>query len=164
MRYLRYLALLSVLMLPLSYSQAQVSVGVGVGGGYVAGPPVCSYGYYDTTLTRAHLTAITDLAGSWAECLSAPGRGITDTGAAADGVRVGVGVMATMAADGVTDTAITVDAAMHGAQWPGSMAARPAGFMAAQWPTEVAADSTVAAVVVDTPAVGMAVADTGNRG
>jgi|SRR5208282_5173472 len=48
MRYLKYLALLGVLMLPLTYSQAQVRVGVGigVGPGYVAGPPVCAYGYY----------------------------------------------------------------------------------------------------------------------
>ena len=33
--------------MPLAYSQAEVRVGVGVGfGGYVAGPPVCAYGYY----------------------------------------------------------------------------------------------------------------------
>jgi len=49
MRYVKYLALLAVLMVPLAYSQAQVRVGigVGVGPGYVAGPPVCAYGYYD---------------------------------------------------------------------------------------------------------------------
>src|SRR5438874_11531520 len=50
MRYLKYLALVAVLMLPLAYSQAQVSVGVGFGpgyGGYVAGPPVCDSGYYN---------------------------------------------------------------------------------------------------------------------
>ena len=50
MRYLKYFALLTVLMLPLAYSQAQVRVGVGigVGPGYIAaGPPVCAYGYYD---------------------------------------------------------------------------------------------------------------------
>src|SRR5947199_8312535 len=50
MRYLKYLALVAVLMLPLAYSQAQVSVGVGFCpgyGGYVAGPPVCDWGYYD---------------------------------------------------------------------------------------------------------------------
>ena len=49
MKYLRYLAILGVMtMLPLTYSQAQVrfGVGVGVGPGYVAGPPVCAYGYY----------------------------------------------------------------------------------------------------------------------
>src|SRR5262250_2613257 len=55
MRYVKYLALLTVLMVPLAYSQAQVRVGVGVGFGgvgvavgpaYVAGPPVCAYGYY----------------------------------------------------------------------------------------------------------------------
>ena len=47
MRYLKYIALLAVLMVPLAHSQAQVSVGIGVGPGYVAGPPVCAYGYYD---------------------------------------------------------------------------------------------------------------------
>jgi len=47
MKYLRYLAVLSVMvLLPVAYSQAQVSVGIGVGPGYVAGPPVCDYGYY----------------------------------------------------------------------------------------------------------------------
>src|SRR5450432_3435196 len=49
MRYMKYAALLAVLMVPLTYSQAQVRIGVGVGfgPGYVAGPPVCQYGYYD---------------------------------------------------------------------------------------------------------------------
>ncbi|HYM77671.1 MAG TPA: hypothetical protein VE377_16985 [Candidatus Dormibacteraeota bacterium] len=49
MRYLKYVALMAVLMMPLAYSQAQVGVGIGVrvGPGYYAGPPVCSYGYYD---------------------------------------------------------------------------------------------------------------------
>jgi len=49
MRYLKYVTLLAVLMVPLAYSQAQVriAVGVGVGPAYVAsGPPVCAYGYY----------------------------------------------------------------------------------------------------------------------
>ena len=48
MRYLKHVALLAVLMIPLAYSQAQVRVGVGVGfgPGYYAGPPVCEYGYY----------------------------------------------------------------------------------------------------------------------
>lgn len=48
MRILKYVALLAVLMVPLAYSQAQVRVGVGIGYGptYVAGPPVCAYGYY----------------------------------------------------------------------------------------------------------------------
>ena len=47
MRYMKYLALLTILMVPLAYSQAQVSVGIGVGPAYAAGPPVCSYGYYN---------------------------------------------------------------------------------------------------------------------
>ena len=49
MRYLKYVALLAVLMVPLAYSQAQVGVGIGVnvGPGYVAGPPVCQWGYYN---------------------------------------------------------------------------------------------------------------------
>src|SRR6204780_660636 len=51
MKYMRYVALLALLTMPLAYSQAAVRVGVNVGvgvgvGGYVAGPPVCSYGYY----------------------------------------------------------------------------------------------------------------------
>jgi hypothetical protein len=51
MRYLRYLALLSIFLLPATLSHAaQVAVGVGVGvapAPYVAyGPPACSYGYY----------------------------------------------------------------------------------------------------------------------
>jgi hypothetical protein len=47
MKYLRYVALLALLTLPVAYSQAAVVVGAGFGvGGYVAGPPVCSYGYY----------------------------------------------------------------------------------------------------------------------
>jgi len=47
MKYLRYVALIALLAMPLAYSQAAVNVGVGVGvGGYVAGPPVCAYGYY----------------------------------------------------------------------------------------------------------------------
>lgn len=52
-RYFKYVALVAVLMVPVAYSQAQVSVGVGVGPvgvvvghPYVAGPPVCAYGYY----------------------------------------------------------------------------------------------------------------------
>jgi hypothetical protein len=37
-----------LLMVPLAYSQAEVrfGVGIGFGPGYVAGPPVCPYGYY----------------------------------------------------------------------------------------------------------------------
>src|SRR5258706_14127610 len=48
MKYLRYLALVGLLMLPLAYSQAEVRfrVGIGIGPGYVAGPPACAYGYY----------------------------------------------------------------------------------------------------------------------
>lgn len=49
MRYLKYAALLAILMVPFAYSQAQVRVGIGVrvGPGYVAGPPACAYGYYN---------------------------------------------------------------------------------------------------------------------
>ena len=54
MKYLRYLALVSMLMLlPLAYAQAEVHFGIGVAVGpgyrprYVVGPPVCAYGYYD---------------------------------------------------------------------------------------------------------------------
>jgi hypothetical protein len=51
MRYIKYLALLSVLMVPLAYSHAAVGVGIGVNVGpaygYVGAQPVCPYGYYD---------------------------------------------------------------------------------------------------------------------
>ena len=52
MRFLRYAAMLGVLMfLPVIHSPAQVAVGVGIGGpvyeGYGYAPPVCDYGYYD---------------------------------------------------------------------------------------------------------------------
>ncbi len=40
MKYMKYLALVAVLMVPLAYSQAQVAVGIGV-------EPVCGYGYYN---------------------------------------------------------------------------------------------------------------------
>ena len=52
MRFLRYLAVLGILLLPAAaVSHAQVSVGVGIGGpvygGYYGYPaPVCAYGYY----------------------------------------------------------------------------------------------------------------------
>jgi len=52
MKSLRYVALLGLLLLPLTYSPAQVRVGIGIGIGsgygprYVAGPPACPYGYY----------------------------------------------------------------------------------------------------------------------
>ncbi len=48
MRYLKYFALLGILVgITALNAPAQVSVGVGIGLGYVAGPPVCSYGYYN---------------------------------------------------------------------------------------------------------------------
>src|SRR5882757_179665 len=51
MRLFRYLALLSILLVPAAaYSHSQVSVGIGIGapvyGGYAYPAPVCSYGYY----------------------------------------------------------------------------------------------------------------------
>src|SRR5579862_9703165 len=48
MRYLRILAMLGLTLTCASYAHAQrVVVGVGVGGpAYVAGPPVCDWGYY----------------------------------------------------------------------------------------------------------------------
>lgn len=45
MRFLRYLAILGILLLPATYSHAQISIGIGVGGP-VYGPPACAYGYY----------------------------------------------------------------------------------------------------------------------
>ncbi|MGC2512210.1 MAG: hypothetical protein WA430_16705, partial [Acidobacteriaceae bacterium] len=50
MRYLRYIALLGILLVPATYSRAQVSLGFSVGGpaygGYYA-QPTCAYGYYN---------------------------------------------------------------------------------------------------------------------
>jgi hypothetical protein len=46
MRYLRYLTVLGILMLPTAYSEAQVAVGIRVGPGYVGPAPVCTYGYF----------------------------------------------------------------------------------------------------------------------
>ena len=47
MRYLKYLALLAICMLPAAVpSQAQIAVGVRVGSGYGYVAPVCTYGYY----------------------------------------------------------------------------------------------------------------------
>ena len=57
MRYLKYLVLLAIFLVPAAYSHAQVAVGVGVGpayggpayyGGYDYPAPVCDYGYYGT--------------------------------------------------------------------------------------------------------------------
>src|ERR1039457_6621790 len=51
MRYLKYLALLAILLAPVASSHAQVAVGVGVGAYPYAyddyAPPACAYGYYD---------------------------------------------------------------------------------------------------------------------
>jgi len=51
MKYLKYLAMLTVLMVPLAVTQPAhaavgVGIGIGIGPGYVGGPPVCEYGYY----------------------------------------------------------------------------------------------------------------------
>lgn len=46
MRYLKYFALLGILVGLAAAAPAQVAVRVGIGPGYVAGPPVCAYGYY----------------------------------------------------------------------------------------------------------------------
>jgi hypothetical protein len=46
MRYLRYLTLLSFLVVPMLSAHAGVAVGVSIGPGYVGPPPVCAYGYY----------------------------------------------------------------------------------------------------------------------
>ena len=48
MRYLKFVALLGILLFTAGYTQAQVSVGFGVGPVAVGvGPaPVCDYGYY----------------------------------------------------------------------------------------------------------------------
>src|SRR6266568_4776920 len=48
MRYLKYFALFGILLAVTAiHAPAQIAVGVGYGPGYVGGPPVCTYGYYD---------------------------------------------------------------------------------------------------------------------
>ncbi|HEV2304560.1 MAG TPA: hypothetical protein VGR93_03505 [Candidatus Acidoferrales bacterium] len=51
MRYLKYVALLGILLFAANYAQAQVSVGIGIGPVYgervYVPPPACPYGYYD---------------------------------------------------------------------------------------------------------------------
>ncbi len=49
MRFLRYLTILAVMLVPAAYAHSQVSVGIGVSAApyYDAyGPPVCRWGYY----------------------------------------------------------------------------------------------------------------------
>jgi hypothetical protein len=48
MRYLKYFALLALLVTPVTYSHAQVSIGVQIGPSYgiYNAPPVCDYGFY----------------------------------------------------------------------------------------------------------------------
>lgn len=46
MRFLRYIAILSILLVPAAYSHAQISFGIGIGAPVYA-PPACSYGYYN---------------------------------------------------------------------------------------------------------------------
>jgi len=53
MKNIRYAGLIALLALPLAFASPAmaavnvgVGIGVGVGPGYVAGPPVCAYGYY----------------------------------------------------------------------------------------------------------------------
>ncbi|HYL46870.1 MAG TPA: hypothetical protein VEU52_07570, partial [Candidatus Limnocylindrales bacterium] len=49
MRYLKYMALLGLLFIPVGKANAQVRVGVGIGVGpvvAVGAAPVCAYGYY----------------------------------------------------------------------------------------------------------------------
>ena len=48
MRMIRFMALATMLLFPLTLAHAQVAVGVDPGyeGGYAYGPPACSYGYY----------------------------------------------------------------------------------------------------------------------
>ena len=46
MRYMKYLPLVAVLMLPLTYSQAQVEDSQAQVENEIGVPPVCAYGYY----------------------------------------------------------------------------------------------------------------------
>ena len=91
-----------------------------------------------TILTLARLMATTGLAGSRVECSSAPGRGITDTGAGADGVLAGdvaimamaAGAMGTAAVAMATDVDSLADAALHVVRLAASTGQLVVGFMA----------------------------------
>src|ERR1700712_4891397 len=48
MRYLRYIALLGVLLIPMSFASAHAQVAVGIGVGGYGPAPVCEYGYYNS--------------------------------------------------------------------------------------------------------------------
>jgi hypothetical protein len=99
--------------------------------------------------------ATTGLAGSRVECSSAPGRGITDTGAEADGVLAGdmatmamaAGDMATVAEATATAVDTSAEAAMHVVRPVASTGQLAVGFIAALWPIAVAASTVVVAVV-----------------
>ncbi len=103
MRYLRYLALLGILTLPVAFSQAQVAVGVRVGPGYVG--PALGYARtatMDIILTRVRLMdTMVGRDGSRAVSSSAQGPGITAT---TGGVGVIGLAMATTDGDGTATT------------------------------------------------------------
>ena len=145
MRYLKYLALLAVLMLPLAYSQAQVRVGVGIGfgPGYVAGPPVCAYGYYPYYPYACAPYGYYGPQWFMAESSSALGRGITDTGAVAGADRGGgVGQVFMGAAGMAARAGAGVLTEMGGSK---AVASRDVGSVAARVvDSEVKHDSTVA--------------------
>jgi hypothetical protein len=46
MKFLRYLAIAAVLLIPFSFQTAHAQVAVGIGVGVPYAPPVCAYGYY----------------------------------------------------------------------------------------------------------------------
>jgi hypothetical protein len=118
--------------------------------------PCAVMGTTATPLTRVRLTATTGLAGFPAECLSAPDRGIADTGVGVVGVRAGAAVgVVVVGADAGSSAAVALlgDADLR--------AVRLADFMAARF--TVAAAGSMAAAVDSTVAVAvMVVADTGN--
>ena len=196
MRYWKYLALLTVLMVPLAYSQAQVRVGVGVGfgpvgvavgPGYVAGPPVCAYGYYDYYPyacapygyygPQYFVDGFFVGVGPWYHWGHPACSGIADTSDAAGIAMIGDAATSTLAAAGATAMKRTGAVTVTGAATPATtIAAATAAATSAAVPTletasmeadtmeaanlTVGADSMVEAVA-STVATDMA-ADAGN--
>ena len=106
MKYLRYVALLALLAMPLAYSQAAVVVGAGVGVGLELESAWLARPFALTVITRiirmlARPTVTTARAGSPAACLSAQARGTT-----AGDIRI---------MDGPTRTALRIVVSQFGA-------------------------------------------------
>jgi len=163
MRYLKYMALLGLLFIPVGKANAQVRVGVGIGpvgvgvgvGPAVVGPaPVCAYGYYSY---HPYACAPYGYYGpQWFVLMassSAPGHGSMDT----MGIRTGAAVIGTAeASTAIRDTGIAGPFSTEATSSTAEMACRAAvGSMEVTRSVEAAgsmeaeADSTVVAVSME---------------